>query len=116
MKSLLVRAGVILIGLVIFGSTEVCKAQCAWVLWHGHSDDNTTWRWSLGSAYPTAQECDQQAKATIKFWVDESRKVGKKVENIYSQGYVVIDETGRATFYRHQCFPDTVDPRKRGEF
>ena len=63
MKSLLVKLGVILIGLAIFGYTEACNAECAWVLWkqlglrvEGRWQEP---RWQIDSAFPTYDLCIQ---------------------------------------------------------
>lgn len=60
MKSLSVRLGVIFIGLIIFSYAEVCKAQCAWVLWK-HVDNNVSGQrsWELIKAFTEHKQCIQ---------------------------------------------------------
>jgi len=56
MKPLLVRLGVILIGLTFFGYGEVCKADGAWVLWQQESGKDFK-KWEVVRGYPTYKEC-----------------------------------------------------------
>ena len=104
MKSLLVKLGVILIGLAIFCYGDVCRAECAWVLWIGQDKkvgSNTIW--TVEAAFPSYELCI------------------KRIKNICAGGTSAMDDSsntcsqynylGYAAWY-YKCLPDTVDPRK----
>jgi hypothetical protein len=103
MKSLLVRLGVILIGLTIFGYAEVCNAQ-NWVLWEG-IDKNIGSKtiWTVESAFPSYELCINRIKNIC---------AGSTSAMDYSSNTCTkFNYLGYAAWY-YKCLPETVDPRK----
>jgi len=116
MKSLSVKLGVILvIGLLIFTYEEMCKAQCAWVLWESQYINQegkvvNPGEWNIITAYPRYEQCLERQKETFFKFKEEP-------------GYTVISrpfeyalrqkEDGKHTIIQQlKCLPDTIDPRK----
>jgi len=100
-KSLSVKLGVILIGLILFGYTEVCNAQ-NWVLWVGKCKkvDSKT-EWTIDSAYPSYEKCVERLQYVCGHpGLDPMSWTCSKYKYL-----------GYATWYL-KCFPDTIDPRK----
>lgn len=127
MKSSSVRLGVILIGLIIFGYTEVWGAECAWVLWK--KTEKTTFgkyrqysdlsvKWELMEAVPKFEQClqrvreysERQYTLYVKGKLEEEL-LGTKLERLPSEGLMLSGEGWKQTI-EWKCFPDTIDPRK----
>ncbi len=119
MKSLLVRVGVILIGLFILGyGCPLANAQCAWVLWEqiGNRIEGKWYppEWHINSAFPTYDQCVQKQNKNFNFLKDA---YSKSKPSIYMDtvGFSVLNpnEGNRVDFsYESKCLPDTIDPRK----
>ena len=117
MKSLLVKLGVILIGLAILGYTEVCRAEGSWVLWENVGVKTPLMNqpnysgWTLERAYPTYEMCINEANYRIKTKSVTWNKTEYQIE-IRSDGFLAKKSDYDWTFYEVKCFPDTIDPRK----
>lgn len=129
MKSLSVKLVVVLVGLIIFCCVEVCKAQCAWVLWERanfkakEAKDNSQVDWYIVGAFPTAKACWQMEEdicARRKELTSENRPnqdplfKPQNVECIKSWGGHTMTWYNEKGFWVSdwKCLPDTVDPRK----
>jgi hypothetical protein len=129
MKSLSAKLGVILIGLTIFGYGNVCKAQCAWVLWNlstlTYKDERThdikplikgEPQWEIVAAFPKYEQCvKRQEQEFLKF----KEGIKKQKENNFSEdknNWIIAGSytTSHVMYFWGQwkCLPDTVDPRK----
>ena len=128
MKSLLVKLGVILIGLMILGYAEVCKAEGAWVLWckitkftfmaQGQKIES---HWDLRKAVPKYEQCIELKieahKKEIETWSSYSNIEEVKYKTPEEAIVIVFKHADtdkeRVNFmYEFYCLPDTVDPRK----
>lgn len=127
MKSLSVKLGVIFVlsGLAIFGNAEVCKAQCAWVLWEelelfsikdGKPTDNVVWK--LIVATPKYEQCLENQRRLfekIKKEADEDKEKYDTISKIEVVPYTfVMKDFKSGGFFSKtlKCLPDTIDPRK----
>ena len=119
MKPLSVKLGVILSGLIILGYAEVCKGQCAWVLWQnnvvGEYTKTTGWLPEIG--LPTYDACkkekDLRIAKKVKFWQEMPGTEIIYVSNGGEVEGIQIKDKGKTAGYDYlKCLPDTVDPRK----
>ena len=112
MKSLL---GVILIGLVIFSYAEVCKAECAWVLWQKYCrySDDMWCSWEVQAAYPALDQCTKAKEHLCKSKKSymKGNCLNPKTELGVDYLSMKIDEKNWASI-ELLCLPDTIDPRK----
>ncbi len=125
MKSPLVKLGVILIGLLVFGYAEVSKGQCAWVLWERWEvarikDGNLTTDvlWTLIVATPKYEECMENQKRLfekIKEMAHEDSEQDDTISKIEAVSFNLVRkdyESGGFNSKTLYCLPDTIDPRK----
>ena len=124
MKSLSIKLGVLLMGLMILGYAVVCNAECAWMLWKRMSfynikKDSRSTEWMIIVAVPKYEQCMETLKDKFKkekeFWEGKARPwkvIGSEL------GYIMLisqnekgelSDTGEINF---ECYPDTIDPRK----
>ena len=127
MKSLSVKLGIILfsIGLGILGFSELCKAECAWVLWTKTEktifkpNPNYSERWEIMGAVPKYEHCLRMKQEVFE------KRSGAYTEGKSKGGFpgleVKVDPSITAIFLSGQnllevikfnCLPDTIDPRK----
>ena len=119
MKSLLVKLGLILIGLAIFANAEAWGSECAWVLWKRTmiNYDQTSKRWETVGALPTYGQYMEVKSNLIINEIEAYRKISKSVDVTSADHIVAIirdaknqrDVINTLDYY---CFPDTIDPRK----
>jgi len=116
MKSLSVKLGVILIGLIILGYAEVCNAQCAWVLWERQymvTEEGKVanpGEWGIVAAYPKYEQCFERQK---KEFLDLKEAPGFKVISRPFEYVMGRKEGGKLVILQElKCLPDTIDPRK----
>jgi hypothetical protein len=125
MKSLSVKLGVILIGLAIFGYSEVCKAQCAWVLWEKWEVASikdrkftTDLLWTLIVATPQYEQCMENQRRLfekIKKGANEDKEkydTISKIEVVPFRLVLTDYKSGGFNSKTLYCLPDTIDPRK----
>ena len=117
MKSLLCKLEVILIGLVIFGYAEVCRAEGAWVLWKSDSNDGHL-HWQVNDAFPSYEKCKQAQRIECERWKEMLWKnitetpiepVADRCPDTLTIFYKDSSHPREIVF---KCFPDTIDPRK----
>jgi hypothetical protein len=92
-------------------------AECAWVLWTeidtmGLTRENSNYHgleWRPLTGLPTAADCYQSLKATIKVQMGR-RPEDEKVNRISDNAFQRVTST-HATVYTYTCLPDAVDPR-----
>lgn len=125
MKSLF-KLGLILIGLFIFGYVEVCKAECAWVLWEkkeetifekGKPYPNYSVTWEIVYAVPKFEQCLQMLKANLEkrggYYTKAKSEGGfPGIEIIVKAEFIMLNGEGYSQTIEFRCFPDTIDPRK----
>lgn len=118
MRSLSIKLGVILIGLIIFGYAEVSNAQCAWVLWTKEylvTAEKITVEWKLESAYPQFGTCAMMKKRVLedasKMWKEASEGASNLNLEVTDNSITVKKENSLLVI-SYECLPDTVDPRK----
>ena len=116
MKSLSVRLGVVLIGLAMFGCAEVCKAQCAQVLWQklevyesGKFKPERGYNWVVVGAFSTENQCRGEEKAMCIKYAE-----GMKIKCIEDWGghKIVTGTENDLTVWSYKCLPGTIDSRK----
>jgi hypothetical protein len=118
MKSLLVRLGVILIGLIIFSRAEVRGVECAWVLWTSQNwGDNMTGAWTIDSAFPNYELCIKELNNSLNDLKARLATTPRSKLNSFKNGFSVDlqpDKTGKEKHFQFlfMCLPDTIDPRK----
>jgi len=119
MKSLLVKLGVILVGLAIFGYAAVCKAQCAWVLWEFQITGGVegSGGWMINSAFPNYELCMKQLNKSLTYAENSFKKTPNARVNLVVNGVIatVMEEGGKEKLlwqFLYRCLPDTIDPRK----
>jgi hypothetical protein len=121
MKSLLGKLGVILIGLTLLIYAEVCRAECAWVLWLKFENISfvkdkppiITENWELIAAVPKYEQCLIMQKEIFEKQIKGWEKVeGAKIDSVPFALITVQHPKGGSQFIKLNCFPDTIDPRK----
>jgi hypothetical protein len=102
MKSSSIGLGVLLIGLLVFGYAEVCRAEGAWVLWEGIDKKvGSDTIWTIESAFPSYKLCTDRIKNIC----------GTGSMDYSSNTCTKFNFLGYAAWY-YKCLPDMVDPRK----
>lgn len=109
MKPLSVKLGVILIGFAIFGYAEVCRAECAWVLWLIDTDNQI----QVLNAFPSYEQCKQAQQISCERQ-SKAIKDTEIVANCPDSFDFRYKKKGVSTMRRRlfKCLPDTIDPRK----
>lgn len=111
--------GVILIGIFIVTYAEMCKAECAWVLWKSTTVnyEEASKRWELIIAVPTYRQCLDAKSNLITSEIEVYEKISKNAK-LTSQDHIVAIMQDKPNQKRiintldYYCFPDTIDPRK----
>ncbi|MGA2465530.1 MAG: hypothetical protein ABSH06_14385 [Thermodesulfobacteriota bacterium] len=115
MKSLLVKLGVLFIGLLILGNAEVCGAEGIWVLW---TRTTTTGRpsapvayesWDIINGFPSFKQCKEALELECK-----DRAYAHRMDDLSNDcpGGIVFIRKGIEWMIYFKCLPDTIDPRK----
>ena len=120
MKSSLVKLGVILIGLAIFGYAEMWGAECAWVLWEKEMREGQPYDCKILEAYPKYDQCEEAQKDWLEQQKEGFEKIKKRMDplnritTIIATPFIIIVnyEDGSQRVFETQCLPDTIDPRK----
>jgi hypothetical protein len=115
MKSLLVKLGVILIGLLVIGYGNVC-AEGTWVLWEGTIELGLPIQWKILDAFPKYEQCAEKHKKNLGIIKGNFEKMGFHT-HLLSEDTIVIEKVHSKNasgdiIVTQKCFPDTIDPRK----
>lgn len=112
MKSLLVKLGIVLIGLAIFGYSEMCRADGAWVLWEKNYR-YAPLEWRIEGAYPSYDACVKKEMEACKEKEEAYQpKLNPNSKCITTLGGHYHTVVGTQLTTEWKCLPDTVDPRK----
>jgi|GEM_PF-2138651 len=97
---------------------------CAWVLWEEFyfSASSPPTRWTLHSASPVHNECEDAAQRLRQRTLSFLQAVPDAFRDLRSEsGYIfgLFYREGRefvgVQTYTYRCLPDTIDPRPRGK-
>jgi hypothetical protein len=123
MNFLSVKLGVILIGLIIFGygypmviiANAECS-ECGWMLWKSTTTnvDETTKHWEIVTAASTYEQCLMAKKDLIQKELEVYRKLSKSADVISPDHILAVIREGVIKSLDYYCFPDTIDPSKKG--
>jgi hypothetical protein len=117
MKSLLVKLGVILLGLAIFAYAGKSQAECAWVLWESRGDDGYL-HWQMNDAFPSYEKCKQGQRIECERWKEllstdiQNTQIIRLADMCPDSLIISYKDSSRLREIVYKCFPDTVDPRK----
>jgi hypothetical protein len=111
------------LGLSVAAYASPAGAECAGMIWQ--SGPTPSQRpsnilesdWSVVSAFPTYNACEQEVQAMTKSVVALIKAEVKRVDRTTSnRGQVLIRterKCGEISFTAYGCFPDSVDPHRK---
>ena len=116
MKSLLVKLGVVLIGLAIFTYAEVCRAEGSWVLWESTIELSLPTEWRIIAVYPKYEQCIERHKEDFEILRKNYKNMGFNTHSLSPETIVIEKVHSKTTSgditVIQKCLPDTIDPMK----
>src|SRR5260370_19505893 len=89
----------------------LASAECAWVLWRGHSsNDPLAMTFKLLTAHPSADQCIKTIDTRLREERISNAKLDVKV-TVKRTASTAAGVEAPAGARGYKCLPDTVDPR-----